>query len=79
MSLADSLLWKAVACGLGFLLVLGGTWLGVRGARRPALALHAGAALLGTLVFFNFGDVRHAHDQSYAHTYEHFHYHLGAK
>ena len=69
----------SVAGGVGFLLALAGTTAGRRGLRRAERALYAGAAALGVLVFFNFGDVRHAHDRSYAHHYDQLHYHLGAK
>ncbi|MBW2269772.1 MAG: hypothetical protein JRH16_14460 [Deltaproteobacteria bacterium] len=79
MTLADSIQWKAVACALGFAAALVGHWLESRGSRRPARALYSGAALLGLLVFFNFGAVRHAHDITYVNQYEQFHYQLGAK
>jgi hypothetical protein len=76
---ADSIQWKTVACALGFVAALVGHRLESRGVRLSVLCLYALSALLGLLVFFNFGAVRHTHDHTYVNQYEQFHSQLGAK
>lgn len=70
---------KAGATFLALALLLLARFGPLRRARGLETGLHVGAAILGVLVFFNFGFFRHHSDEGFVNLWEQFHYRLGSK